>query len=129
MKLLVDTHVFLWYITGDTRIPAAWVTALRDPANDVYLSVISIWEACIKYHLGKLPLPGQPESYLVGQRQLHGITDLPFEESDLLPIGSLPSHHRDPFDRILICQALSRGLTLVTDDTTISLYSVPLLPK
>ena len=129
MKLLVDTHVFLWYITGDTRIPPAWVAALRDPANEVFLSVISIWEACIKYRLGKLPLPANPEVYLVSQRQQHGIADLPLEESDLLPIGTLPVHHRDPFDRILICQALQRGLTLVTDDTAIHLYAVSLLPR
>lgn len=64
MKLLLDTHVFLWYITADSRLPAPFLGAIRDPANEVYLSVASIWEAVIKNSLGKLPLPAPPAEYL-----------------------------------------------------------------
>ena len=64
MKLLLDTHVFLWYITADTRLPASFQAAIQDPANEVFLSVVSVWEAVIKYELGKLPLPSPPADYL-----------------------------------------------------------------
>jgi PIN domain nuclease of toxin-antitoxin system len=92
------------------------------------LSVVSVWEASIKYHLGKLPLPEPPETYLPEQRRLHLISSLLLEESDLKPLGSLPPLHRDPFDRVLICQAIANGLTLVTVDTAIQAYPVSLLP-
>lgn len=129
MNLLLDTHIFLWYISGDLQLSATWQTLLRDPANTVYLSVVSVWEASIKYHLGKLPLPAPPETYLSVQRQRHLIAELPLEESDLRPLGSLPPLHRDPFDRVLICQALTRGLTLVTVDTAIRAYPVAVLAQ
>lgn len=64
MRLLLDTHVFLWYITADPKLPATFRAASQDPANEVYLSVASVWEAVIKYHLGKLPLPASPADYL-----------------------------------------------------------------
>jgi PIN domain nuclease of toxin-antitoxin system len=85
MKLLLDTHVFLWYISGNPQLPAAWQAVLRDLENAVYLSVVSVWEACIMYHLGKLPLPASPETYLPEQRQRHLITSLPLEEADPRP--------------------------------------------
>jgi PIN domain nuclease of toxin-antitoxin system len=128
MRLLLDTHIFLWYISGDPQLSTAWQAILRDPANQVYLSVVSIWEASIKYHLGKLPLPEPPETYLPEQRQNHLISSLLLEETDLKPLGSLPPLHRDPFDRVLICQAIANGLTLVTVDTILQSYPVSLLP-
>jgi|SRR5579871_4171675 len=127
MRLLLDTHIFLWYIAGDAQLPAAWQTVLRDPANSVYLRVVSVWEASIKYHLGRLTLPAPPETYLPAQRQRHLFDSLSLEEGDIQPLGSLPSLHRDPFDRALICQALTPGLTLVTVDTAVRAYSVPVL--
>ncbi len=129
MTLLLDTHIFLWYISGDTQLSSAWQAVLRDPANTVYLSVVSIWEACIKYHLGKLPLPAPPETYLPEQRRRHLIAALPLEESDLVVLGNLPALHRDPFDRALICQALTYGLTLVTVNAAVRAYPVAVLPE
>jgi PIN domain nuclease of toxin-antitoxin system len=129
MKLLLDTHVFLWYISDDPQLSADWQAMLRDTSNTVYLSVVSIWEAAIKYHLGKLPLPTPPETYLPEQRRRHLITALPLEEADLAPLGSLPALHRDPFDRALICQALANGLTLVTIDAAVRAYPIAVLPE
>ena len=80
MRLLLDTHVFLWYITADPRLPATFRAAIQDPANEVYLSVASVWEAVIKYRLGKLPLPAPPEHYLPQQRAAHGIASLPIPQ-------------------------------------------------
>jgi len=101
MRLLLDTHIFLWYITADPKLPASFRAAIQDPANEVFLSVVSVWEAVIKHHLGKLPLPAPPASYL--------------------PI------HRDPFDRLLIAQALQHGLTIATVDPDVLTYPIPLL--
>src|SRR2546421_5252375 len=106
MKLLLDTHVFLWFITGDHRLPNELQENIRDTDNDVYLSVVSVWEAIIKYQFGKLPLPEPPDTYLPRQREQHLIASLPIDEASVAQLANLPPLHRDPFDRILICQAL-----------------------
>jgi PIN domain nuclease of toxin-antitoxin system len=128
MRLLLDTHVFLWYITADPRLPANFQAASQDPANEVYLSVASIWEAVIKYHLGKLPLPAPPADYLPQQRDAHGIGSLPIDEDAMSHLASLQPLHRDPFDRLLVAQALQHRLTVATVDPDVSAYPVPLLP-
>lgn len=130
MRLLLDTHVFLWYITADLRLPATFRAASQNPANEVYLSVASIWEMVIKYHLGKLPLPAPPADFLPRQRDAHGIASLPIDEGAMSHLAGLPQIHRDPFDRLLIAQALQHELTIATVDLDIAAYSVPLLgPK
>jgi PIN domain nuclease of toxin-antitoxin system len=128
MRLLLDTHVFLWYISADPQLPVAFRDAIRDPGNEVYLSVASVWEAVIKYALGKLPLPEAPAEYLPRQREAHRIATLPVEEAALAHLANLPPLHRDPFDRILIAQALQHGLRLVTVDDAVRAYPVLLLP-
>lgn len=128
MRLLLDTHIFLWYISADPRLPAAGRDVIRDPANEVSLSVVSVWEAVIKYALGKLPLPASPAEYLPQQREAHRIASLPIEEAALVHLAGLPALHRDPFDRLLIAQALQHGLTLVTLDDAVRAYPIPLLP-
>src|SRR5262245_45315104 len=110
MRLLLDTHVFLWYISADPQLPVAFRDAIRDPADDVYLSVASVLEAVIKYALGKFPLPEAPASYLPRLREAHQIASQPIEEAALAHLANLPPLHRDPFDRILIAQALQHGL-------------------
>ena len=90
MRLILDTHVFLWYITADPKLPVAFRAVSRDPANEVYLSVASIWEAVIKYQLGKLPLPDQPADYLPRQRDAHGIASLPIDEGAMPHLAKLP---------------------------------------
>ena len=128
MKLLLDTHVFLWFISGDKRLPDAWKKSIRDPKNQVYLSVVSVWEVIIKYQLGKLPLPKPPASYLPARRAQHFIDSLPVTETSVIQLVKLPSLHRDPFDRLLICQALEHDLTIVTVDKVIHTYPVKTLP-
>ncbi|OAI55119.1 twitching motility protein PilT [Planctomycetaceae bacterium SCGC AG-212-F19] len=128
MRLLLDTHIFLWYITADPLLPDALRDAIRDPANEVYLSVASVWEAVIKHALGKLPLPRPPAEYLPQQRDVHRIASLPIDEGAFVHLASLPPLHRDPFDRLLLAQALQHGLTLVTVDDAVRVYSGPFLP-
>ncbi len=127
MRLLLDTHIFLWYITADSRLPAPFLGAIRDPTNEVYLSVASIWEAVIKHGLGKLHLPAPPAEYLPQQRDTHGIATLTIDEGAMPHLAGLPALHRDPFDRLLIAQALQQGLTIVTVDTELLAYGVPRL--
>ena len=129
MRTLLDTHVFLWYISADPQLPVAFREAIRDPANEVYLSAASVWEAVIKHALGKLPLPESPAEYLPRQREAHRIAALPIEEAALVHLATLPPLHRDPFDRILIAQALQHGMRLATVDDAVRSYPVPQLPQ
>jgi PIN domain nuclease of toxin-antitoxin system len=128
MKLLLDTHIFLWYITADPKLPASFLSAIQDPANEVYLSVASIWEAVIKHSIGKLPLPAPLAEYLPQQRAAHGIASLPIEEGALPHLAGLPPLHRDPFDRMLVAQALEHGMAIASVDPDISAYGIALLP-
>jgi PIN domain nuclease of toxin-antitoxin system len=127
VRLLLDTHVFLWFITGAARLRPEIRDVIRAPENDVALSVASLWEILVKHRLGKLPLPGAPEVYIPEQRARHGIADLPIEEASVARLAQLPPLHRDPFDRILVCQALEHGRTLVTVDPLVRGYAVPVL--
>jgi PIN domain nuclease of toxin-antitoxin system len=127
MRLLLDTHVFLWYITADPKLPANFRAASQNPANEVFLSVASVWEAVIKYQLGKLPLPAPPAGYLPTQRDAHGIASLPVDEGAMSHLADLPPIHRDPFDRLLVAQALQHGLTIATVDPDVLAYPISLL--
>ena len=124
MRLLLDTHAFLWYITDDPRLPMSSAEAIQEQSNEVFLSVVSVWEALAKHQLGKLPLPSPADEYLHHQRQEHNIVSLSFDEPSLSHLLRLPLHHRDPFDRMLICQALQHDLTVMTSDPSFAMYPV-----
>lgn len=126
MRLLLDTHVFLWFISGDERLPVVWQEKIRQLENEVYLSVVSVWEAIVKHKLGKLPLPKPPERYLPAQRERHLIASLPLTESSVVQLTRLPNLHRDPFDRMLVCQAIEHELTIMTVDEAMQGYPVEL---
>lgn len=127
MKLLIDTHIFLWFISGDSKLSQAHKQAISSPGNDVFLSPIAIWETVVKYQLGKLQLPQRPEIFLPAQRMRHGISSLPLDESSVARLGSLEPHHRDPFDRMMICQAIEHGMSIITVDAAFTKYPVPIL--
>ena len=129
MKLLLDTHIFLWYISGDYHLPKELKDIIQDSVNEVYLSVVSLWESIVKYRLGKLLLPLSPEKYLPLQRERHDISSLSLDEADIIHLSDLPSFHRDPFDRMLICQAIEHDMTIVTMDAAIAQYRIKILPK
>jgi PIN domain nuclease of toxin-antitoxin system len=127
MRFLFDTHVFLWYLTGAKALTPRTRGLLRDPLHQVFVSPVSIWEALVKYHLGKLALPDQPGAYLSLQRARHGLASLALDEASVLHLMNLPDLHRDPSDRLLIRQALHYGLVLVTVDAQIQEYPVETL--
>ena len=116
MKLLLDTHAFLWFITDDTALSAVAREAILSADNEVSLSAASMWEMTVKYGLGKLPLPAEPDRYLPAMRQRAGIDLLPIGEAEVCQVHKLPRVHRDPFDRILVAQATVHGLAIVNDD-------------
>ncbi len=124
MNILIDTHIFLWYISGDKRLKAKHRDYISYEKNDVYLSAISIWECCIKQQNGKLDFPAEAANYLSAKRELHQIEALPVDENCLTRLSSLPVLHKDPFDRILICQAIENKYKLITEDSLIMQYKI-----
>jgi len=121
--LLLDTHVLLWWLSDDERLPERMRVAVADGENEVFISAASAWETSVKAALGKLTAPDGLREEL----KLQGFTELPVTVADGLAAGALPRHHDDPFDRMLIAQAVQRGLQLLSVDRRFSAYDVRLL--
>jgi PIN domain nuclease of toxin-antitoxin system len=127
VRLLLDTCTFLWLAGGSTALSPAAQRAIRDPAHEVFLSSVSVWEIVTKNRAGRLPLPEPPEVLIPAERDMRGLEPLPFDEESALYGTRLPSLHRDPFDRMLIAQAIAHSLTIVTPDPLITQYPVRVL--
>jgi PIN domain nuclease of toxin-antitoxin system len=127
MKLLLDAHTFLWLVEGSPNLGNAARSALADPANDLFLSVATIWELAIKTASRKLVLSNPLDTFVGKWTTAYQLTLLPIDASHALATTGLPDHHRDPFDRMLIVQALVEGMTVVTMDPKIARYSAPVL--
>ena len=127
MRLLLDTHVWLWWLTQPERLPQRIREAMEDGRNELYFSVASSWEIAIKYALGKLPLPEPPEGFVPSRLQREGMRTLHIEHRHALAVAGLPKHHSDPFDRLLIAQALAEDMPIATLDAAFKKYSAPLL--
>lgn len=123
MRLLLDTHVLLWWLRDDRRLPARLGKAIADPANEVLVSAASIWEAAIKAAMGKLTIDGD----LVEEIETNGFAELPIGARHAQLAGALPRHHDDPFDRMLVAQAQLEGLRIATRDAAFTAYGVALL--
>jgi PIN domain nuclease of toxin-antitoxin system len=121
MTLLLDTHVLLWWLDDPTQLSRAARRAIQDGTNPVYISAAVAWEITIKKALGRLDAPDNLEDVMEANRFL----SLPIAIPHALAVRSLPHHHRDPFDRILIAQALYEGFRLVNRDSEIAKYPVP----
>ncbi len=124
MNLLLDTCTFVWLIADSPDLSPIARQIFSNPGNEVYLSTVSTWEIVIKHRLGRLPLPEPPQRFIPRQRELHEIRSLPLEEAAVLQLSRLPDYHKDPFDRILVCQAIAHGLTILTPDPAITQYPV-----
>lgn len=124
MRYLLDTCTFLWIIAGAKELSPAAARIFADPANDMLLSAVSVWELSVKHSLGKLPMPAPLDRFVPEHREKHGITSLPLDERAVLHLHKLPALHRDPFDRILICQAIEHDCVLLTPDPLIVQYPV-----
>lgn len=125
MKLVLDTCTFLWIALGDASLSKRAEKLATDESNEVFLSAASVWEIAVKHQLGKLVLPRPPATLIPEARARLRIAALPIDERVALAIGQLPSIHRDPFDRLIVAQALVEGLTILTPDPKIRKYPVP----
>ena len=127
MKLLLDTCTFLWWSLGSPRVSRELRRIVADPANEVHVSAATAWEIAVKHGLGKLELPAPPDVFVPTRRQSYDFNTLPIDEASTLKLRRLPSLHQDPFDRLLICQAIEHSMTLVTPDRLITQYPVRVL--
>ena len=124
MKILLDTCTFLWIVSDSPELSEVSRILFREPSNEVYLSAVSVWEISVKYTLGKLPLPQKPEKYIPHQREKHMVDPLALDENSVLQLSRLPRLHKDPFDRMLIGQAINHGVVILTPDELITQYPV-----
>lgn len=124
MRLLVDTHPFLWFAAGDARLSSRARRRIEDPAHDKFLSVASIWEAAVKTSLGKLRLSISLEEVIDEGAVRNGIALLDVRREHAAAVEHLPFHHRDPFDRLLVCQAMVEKMEIVSADASLDAYPV-----
>jgi len=127
MKLLLDTHIFIWWADQPENLSQAALSALEDEANELLLSVASVWEMQIKIQLGKLKLSLPLKELIESQQETNDVQILPVELAHVLALDALPFHHKDPFDRLLVAQSIEEGITLVSADSKLSVYPVTLL--
>jgi PIN domain nuclease of toxin-antitoxin system len=126
MRILVDTHTLLWYLQGDISLSSAALNAIESTENDVFVSIASLWEIAIKLGLNKLEIK-RPFENLETDLERLDIKILSISFADLQIYRSLPLHHRDPFDRLLVAQSIGNSLTIVTRDPFFEAYSVRVL--
>ena len=124
MNLLLDTHSFLWFIAGSSQLSRPARTLIEDPTHQPFLSVASLWEMAIKVSLGKLNVGPPFETFMAQQLELNGIALLPIQLRHVAVVTTLPFHHRDPFDRLLIAQAQIEQMPLLSGDTAFDAYAV-----
>ena len=129
MKVLLDTHVFLWWITDDSKLPVHVRKIVADGENELFLSSASCWEIAIKAHIWSLKLPAKPDVFVSEQMVLNSIQSLPIQVSHALHVFNLPHHHRDPFDRMLVAQAQLEDLPILTSDPLVAKYKVKTIWK
>ncbi|MCU0291150.1 MAG: type II toxin-antitoxin system VapC family toxin [Thermoanaerobaculaceae bacterium] len=127
MRVLLDTHVFLWWFAAPERLGRRAKRLIGDGRNDVLLSAASCWELAIKAALGKLVLPEPVERYVPARLAAQGMGTLAVDPAHALRVATLPPLHRDPFDRLIVCQALIEELPLVTADTQLAAYGAPVI--
>ena len=127
MRLLLDTHVFLWWAEDNPALSNSARQAIGDEANECFLSIVSCWEMAIKASLGKLRLSPSVERFVVEQVGSNGFQLLPVDFRHVAAVEGLPFHHRDPFDRLLVTQTLAENLILVTADSLMGKYGISVL--
>lgn len=127
MRLLVDTHTWLWMLSRPDRLPLRAREVVGDPSTEVLVSAATAWEIAIKHELGKLPLPEPPSAFVPSRLVTSGCVALAIEISHVLAAGALPPHHRDPFDRLLIAQSQVLRVPLCSGDPAVAAYDTDLL--
>ncbi len=124
MKLLLDTHIFLWFISGDSRLSLNARFVIEDLSNEKFVSAASLWEISIKHSLGKLDLSDNFDALFPKQLEINGFEMLSIKTWPLSKLISLPFHHRDPFDRLLAAQASAENMQMVSADKIFDSYKI-----
>ncbi len=124
MRLLLDTHAFLWFITDAPKLSSRAKNLMEDPENDRIMSVASLWEIAVKNSLGKLELKEPFEIFIPRQLERNAIALRSIEVEHLAKVVKLPFHHRDPFDRLIVAQALAENLSIVSIDSRLDDYGI-----
>ncbi len=124
MNYLLDTHTFLWFINGDSELSVTAQTLIEDPTNTIYLSVASVWEMAIKVSLGKLDMPSPFTDFIAEQLNENSVSLLEIQIEHAGAVATLPFHHRDPFDRLIIVQSLSENIPIIGRDQIFDVYGV-----
>ena len=124
MKILLDTCAFLWLTTDAPELSDKAKILFQNTSNAVYLSSVSVWEIIVKHQMGKLPLPSAADDFIKQQCEKHFVKYLSLDEKAVFNLSRLPNHHRNPFDRMLACQAIAYDLTILTSDKMIIQYPV-----
>ncbi|MGH9359371.1 MAG: type II toxin-antitoxin system VapC family toxin [Terriglobia bacterium] len=127
MRLLLDTHAFIWWAGNDPSLTMPARTSIADTTNEIFLSAVSTWEMAIKIAIGKLVLAGPLDTFVSSQLSQYQFKPLPVTYDHTYRVGMLPQHHRDPFDRLLIAQAMVENLILLTCDPQFGSYGVQTL--
>ena len=127
MKILLDTHVLLWWITDDSRLSTKARRIISDAGNDLFFSAASGWEIAIKAGLGRISLPEAPDRFIPEQLTRNSVADLPVNLTHALHVFSLPMIHRDPFDRLLVAQAQVEKMKILTSDPEIKKYNAEVI--
>ena len=127
MKLLLDTHIFIWWAHEPEKLSTTVLTALEEETNDLLVSVVSIWEMQVKSQAGKMKLRLPLKELVEGQQTTNDIKVLPVELAHVLALDVLPFHHKDPFDRLLLAQAIAEGMTVVSADRVFPCYPIQLI--
>ena len=124
MRAILDTHVILWWVTNNPQLSQAVRDIIADSENTLYLSVASSWEIIIKFNTGKLPLPEPPTKFIQSCLSVNRFENMAIDLHHVLQLNTLPDHHKDPFDRILIAQAQVENIPILTVDRMIIQYPV-----
>ena len=127
MNLLLDTRTFLWLTSEPAHLSTKATEAINDESNVIYLSDASVWEICLKWQAGKYRLPNPPRDWCEEQIETWKLMPLPIGRSHMFRVTELPTHHKNPFDRLLVAQALEERLSIVTPDAHIKRYPVSVL--
>lgn len=127
MNFLLDTHIFLWFVNDDPRLSDRFKDLIENQSNFIYISVASLWEMSIKYNLGKLTLAPAYEEFVEREITESSIILLNIELEHIKINASLPFHHRDPFDRIIIAQSMAENISIMTLDSVFSRYPITLI--
>ncbi len=127
MKILIDTHIFIWFSQDSNQLSRSASALLRNPDNEIFLSMASAWEIQIKVDIQKLALPLPLLELIALQRQTNNLQILPIELSHIYALGALPMHHRDPFDRLLIAQSNAEAMPLLSADAIFDRYDAQIL--